>query len=245
MKILFFDLETAPNKAYIWSLWNEVKNMDYVSSPWYVLCWSAKWLGEKEIMSAGVNNSSENDKSIIRKLRKLFDKADVVVAHNAKKFDVRRVNTRFIANGMTPPSSYRVVDTLLEARRSFSFTSNRLNDLGKFFGLGEKIDTGGFELWKQCMAGNKVAWNKMVRYCKNDVVLLEKIYLKLRPYMKQHPNLGIYENRELCPKCGSGEIQNRGYAYTNQCKYQQFVCKNCGAWARGKKALVQGTLANV
>jgi len=150
-KILLFDLETAPNTAYVWSLWNEVRSMDFVTSNWYILCWGAKWLGDKKVMTGAINGTGENDGKIVKDLWKLFDEADIVIAHNAIKFDCRRVNTRFIANGLTPPSPVKVIDTLREAKKHFAFTSNRLNDLGEFLGVGKKIKTGGFELWKKCM----------------------------------------------------------------------------------------------
>ena len=233
--ILFFDLETAPNKAYVWSLWNELRSMDYIASQWYVLCWSAKWLGDKEILSAGIESGSDDDRKIMQKLWKLLDEADIVVAHNGKKFDCRRVNARFIANGMTPSSPYRVVDTLQMAKKHFFFTSNRLNDLGIFLKLGKKVKTGGFELWKKCMEGDRKAWAKMMRYCNQDVKLLEKIYLKLLPFMSGHPNLAVYKDRVVCGKCGNSRVHYRGFAYTNSCKYRRFRCTKCGGWGRDKK----------
>ena len=160
-----------------------------------------------------------------------------MVAHNAVKFDCRRLNTRFIANGMTPPSPYRVVDTLKQAKNVFFFTSNRLNDLGQFFNLGKKVDTGGFELWKNCMKGDKVAWDKMMRYCKQDVRLLERVYKKLLPFMKNHPNIGVYSEEASCTRCGSKQIVHRGYAYTNSGQFKRYVCKSCGGWGRYRQNL--------
>ena len=237
-RILLFDLETAPNIAYVWSLWNEVKSMDFVTSNWYVLCWAAKWLGEKKVLSSGIYNKGENDEKVMKDLWKLLDEADIIIAHNAVKFDCRRVNTRFIANKIAPPSPSIVIDTLKAARKHFFFTSNRLNDLGKFFNVGCKMKTGGFDLWKRCMAGESLAWEKMVKYCKQDVKLLEKVYLKLRPYIKTHPNVGVYRDRTACPRCGSKKIHYRGFAVTQACKYRRFQCKNCGGWGRDKKSVL-------
>lgn len=203
--------------------------MEFVTSNWYVMCWAAKWAGGKEVYHSAINGRSENDKKVMKDLWRLFNEADVVVAHNAVKFDCRRVNTRFIANKIPPPAPYKIVDTLLQARKHFSFTSNRLNDLGKFLGLGEKIDTGGFKLWKQCMNGHKQSWAKMVEYCRRDVVLLEAVYNKLLPYIT-HPSINQSGG---CPKCG-GQVQARGWAYTKAGKYQRVQCKKCGSWGRSR-----------
>jgi len=252
-KILFFDIENAPNTAYIWGLWQETTSEKMVDSTWYMLCWAAKWLGEPKIYSSSLidfpgyySKYPEDDAKILKTLWKLLDAADIVVAHNGKKFDVRKANARFIMNGMTPPSPYKVVDTLEAARKYFYFTSNKLDDLGKYLKVGCKLETGGFELWRQCMRGNKRAWQKMVRYCKNDILLLEKVYLKLRPYMTSHPNLVVYEDseEEKCPKCGSTELKKRGLAYTNVGKYQKYRCVSCGGWCRGKNNLRETKVQN-
>jgi|SRR3972149_8722136 len=245
-KILLFDVENSPNTAYIWSLWTEVVSDDMIESPWYLLCWSAKWLGEDKIMSSSLidfpkdyKKNPEDDKKVLQKLWNLLNEANIVIAHNAKKFDVRKTNARFIMNGMTPPSPYRIIDTLQVARQYFFFTSNKLDNLGKYLGVGEKMDTGGFKLWQDCMRGNRQAWKKMVAYCKNDIVLLEKIYLKLLPYINNHPNLGNYieSDEPLCPKCGSEELNKEGFTHTDVGKYQQYSCKECGGWSRGRQNL--------
>lgn len=240
MKVLLFDIETAPSLAYIWGLWQEVRDMSMVEEDWYVLCWAAKWLGEKKVHSSALTDfkdydkDNKNDKKILEKLWVLLDEADVVIAHNGIKFDRRKINARFIKHGLNPPSPYKTIDTLLVARKEFAFSSNRLNDISKFLGLGQKLDSGGFSTWRACMNGDIKAWNKMVKYCQRDVKQLEKVYLKLRPYIAIHPNAGIYSETEetQCPKCGSCNIQYRGYAYTNLSKFHQFKCNDCGSWGR-------------
>jgi len=246
MKILFFDIETAPNIAYIWGLWTETRSMNFVEQSWYTLCWCAKWIDEKKVYSSALpdfksyKRNPESDKEVMKALWDLLNEADIVIAHNAIKFDVKKVNARFIINGMNPPSPYKVIDTLRVARRYFAFTSNKLNDLGVFLKLGKKLETGGFDLWKKCLRGDKKAWNRMVKYCKTDVTLLEKIYKKLRPYISHHPNLSVYTDDPgaKCPKCDSDKLVKEGVAHTNAGQYQRYSCKDCGGWCRGKKNLL-------
>lgn len=231
-RILLFDLETAPNDAWIWGLWYETRSMEFVKSDWYVLCWSAKWLGSDEILSEGLYSKGKNDKKIMIKLAKLIDEADIIIAHNAVKFDCKKANTRFIINRIKPPSPCKVIDTLIIARQKFAFASNKLGDLGKFLGVGTKKATGGFKLWKKCMDGNKKAWKTMIKYCKQDVTLLEKVYLKIRPYMTNHPNLSVIQDEAVCPKCGSPDVWFRGYYLTSARTYRRFSCKKCTGWGR-------------
>ena len=65
-----------------------------------------------------------------------------------------------------------------------------------------------------------------------DVKLLEQVYLELRAWDNRHPNLGMYYDEIVCPKCGSDNIQMRGFAITSSKKYHRFQCQECGGWGR-------------
>jgi len=245
MKVLLLDIETAPNRAYMWGMWQELRSTKFLISDWFIMCWSAKWLGDKKIMSASVHENPdykkhpEDDKRILIELQKLLNEADIVIAHNGKKFDCKKIRTRLILNDIKPSSPYTILDTLNAARAEFAFTSNRLDDLGEFLKVGRKMDTGGFDLWKDCLDGKISAWKKMVKYCKQDINLLEKVYLKIRPFIKQHPNSSTFLDAEkpMCPKCSSQNIQLQGFGYTTAGKFQRFQCKDCGGWGRHKQNL--------
>lgn len=240
-KILTFDIENCPMQAWIWQQKTEYVPDNMIKKEWIILCWSAKWLGEKKVISSALpdykayyKKNKFCDKKILADLWKLLDEADIVVGHNVKRFDIRKANARFIMNGMKPPSPYKVVDTLQIARNKFMFTGNKLNNLAIYLGLGKKLDTGGFQLWLDCIAGKQTAWKKMVKYCEKDVVLTEKVYLKLLPYITNHPNLANFVNVEdpVCPNCGSDKLHKRGFARTAVQKYQRYQCQSCGAWSR-------------
>ena len=240
MKILLLDIETSPTRAFVWGLFQEVQSTAFIERDWYILCWAAKWLGDKSIHSSSLIDFSdykvghENDRKLLEKLWPLLDEADIVIAHNGISFDRKKIQARFIMNGMKPPSPYRMIDTLLVCRNEFGFTSNKLGDVSKFLKVGQKVDTGGFQLWKDCLDGIKTAWRKMIMYCRTDILLLEKVYLALRPYILLHPNVAMDAVKPCCPKCGSDNIHFRGYKYTNVSKFRQFVCLNsaCGGWGR-------------
>lgn len=228
LKVLLLDIETTPCLAYIWSLWKEVGSTKMVERDWNILCWCAKWLGSKEIMSGKADKT--NDFNCLVELHKLLDEADIVIAQNGDNFDIKKINTRLVMHGFKPPSEFRTIDTLKIARKHFKFTSNRLDDLGQYLGVGKKMDTGGFTLWRDCINGVKGAIEKMVKYCKKDVILLEKVYLKLRPYVKNHPNMGVLKNGVACPKCGSRKVQYRGWNITSKQRKRRLHCRSCGGW---------------
>jgi hypothetical protein len=106
--------------------------------------------------------------------------------------------------------------------------------LGNYLGIGRKAKHEGFSLWKKCMAGDKKSYKDMVKYNKQDVKLLEDIYLKLRPYMKSHPTANI-SPEFVCPVCGGSHIQKRGLAFTNAFMKQRLQCQSCGKWFLGQQ----------
>lgn len=247
MKILVFDIETAPLKSYVWGIWNVNlgHSLNMLESDWFMLTWSAKWLFDDNVMSDKLTSEevlNENDKRITKSLWDLLEEADVVVAHNALKFDIKRINTRFLKNGLTPPMPYQVVDTLIHARRRFNITSNKLDYIGKFLGLGEKLATGGFDLWKRCMQGDSEALTEMETYNIQDVRLLEDVYMTLLPYIKLHPNVGLFvaEDVHTCPSCGSHDLKWEGVYTTYANQYEAFRCGGCGSIGRSRTAKPKG-----
>lgn len=167
----------------------------------------------------------------MRKLYKVLDEADVVIAHNGDSFDIKKINARFIIHKFSPPSPYRTIDTKREAKKIAAFDSNSLNNLGIDLSEGEKIKHRGFDMWEGCMAGKQSDWNDMKRYNKQDVDLLEKVYLRLRPWMKTHPDITDYSKDAIsCPKCNSNKLQKRGIYLVKRGKLTRFQCMGCGGW---------------
>lgn len=242
-KILLVDLETSPLVSFNWGIYEQ--NAIKVVKEWHILCFAYKWLdgGATKVVSLPdfpmYKKNKDNDKEVVKKLHELFDEADIILAQNGDSFDIKKSNARFIYHGFSPPSQYKTIDTLKIARRNFKFTSNKLGDLGEYLGVGKKVSTGGFELWDKCMKGDLKAWSLMKRYCKQDVDLLEKVYLKLRPWSKTHPNLALFNTaeKESCPNCQSDNVQKRGYTPTNAIWYRRFQCQQCTAWFKGTESV--------
>ena len=241
-KILIFDLETAPMQAYVWGRWKQYISLDQTVSEWFIICWSAKWLYSTEVFGDVLTSEeavNEDDSRIVKSLWKLINEADIVVAHNGNKADIPWMNTRFILNNLNPPKPYFSIDTCLVARKQFNFSSNKLDALATYFGLSNKIDTN-FKLWKNCLKGDKEALSYMLEYNKMDVKILEEIYLKLRPWIKNHPNISnITSSRHSCPYCGREELKEiPGKSYfTSVNEYKLYRCNHCKGVSRGKTSI--------
>lgn len=230
-RVLFFDIETTPNLAYVWGKY-EQDVIDY-KKEWGLLSFAWKWQGSKKVHCLSRYTMSE--KELVKYLWEILDQADVVVAHNGADFDVKKARAKFIEYGLKPPTPFKVVDTKLIARSQFKFNSNSLNDLGKLLKLGKKVETGGFQLWLDCMAGKGSAFRKLKKYNKQDVMLLEKVYNKLRAWHPTHPNLSLMEDRPGCPACGSKHMNKRGYTINVKSKVEKLQCQSCGHWSTGKR----------
>lgn len=240
--ILLLDIETAPIMASVWQIWDQNIGLSQIKADWHLLSFGAKWLDKKKIMYEDQSRTKplENDYKLLKSIHGLLNTADIVVAHHGKKFDLPAINARLITNGFPPPSPYKIVDTREIAARNFRFTSNKLEFLSGVLCTKKKLahrKFAGFELWKECLAGNPKAWAEMRRYNIRDVEALEELYLKLRPWQPNAPNYGLYNEDEvhLCPKCGSGNITRNGFICLTAGKYQRYKCGDCGGWSRAPK----------
>ena len=236
-KVLLLDIETAPMKVLSWTLFKPYLSHDNIIKPGFILSWAAKWLFSAEMMSDIVTPKEAvrgDDKRICESIWQLMDDADVILAHNAKNFDIKWLNAEFFIHKMKPPMPYQVIDTLYESRKYFRLPAHRLDYLGKIVARKEKLETS-FDLWIKCMAGEKESLDYMLKYNKEDVVLLEEVYVEQRGWIKSHPNLSLYidADKPVCPNCGSSDLLwEDKYYVTMVSKFAAFRCKNCGAISR-------------
>lgn len=234
-RILLFDIETTPLIGTAWQKYDT--DLLWMMQDWYMLCFAYKWLDERKTHVIAQPDfktyraGSPNDYFVVKRLHELFSEADIIIAHNGNAFDVRKAMARFIYHRLGPPAPSLQVDTLKMARKYFSFTSNKLDDLGEYLSLGRKLHTDK-DLWRSCMNGDMKAWKRMKRYNQQDVRLLERVYLTLLPYDSGHPNRANIEGRpEACPRCGvEGQMWAAGFRISKTARYQRFQCKNCASY---------------
>jgi len=233
-KVLLIDIETAPIEAHVWQLFDQNVGLNQIVKDWSVLSWSAKWLGKKTVYYEDVSKqkNKRDDSKILKGIWKLMDEADIIVGQNSTSFDVKKLNARFVINGMTPPSGYRQQDTRRMAKKIFGFTSNKLEYMAdklctKYKKLKHK-NFAGHELWTECLKGNKKAWREMQLYNKHDVLATEELYNKLKAW-DNTINFDVFRNDEqnLCD-CGHPAFRKWGFRFTNGGKFQRLKCKACG-----------------
>lgn len=248
-KIVTLDIETAPLAGWVWGTFKQFLSQEQIICDWSLLSYSAKWLHSKKLLYSDNRGKGaslvtqdtgvRDDVSLLMDLWKILDEADIVVMQNGVKFDKRKINARFLLLGMPPPSPYYVVDTMLVARSVAAFTSNRLAWLSAYLTDVPKDkhkEFPGFELWVECLKDNVRAWNCMRKYNRRDIVATEQVYLKLLPWIENHPNVSAYDDDTTvrCGRCGSTELVKDGWRRTNIGQYQKYKCTSCGGYARDR-----------
>ena len=233
MKILALDIETRPNVALVWDLWSSAPvPPQAVTEATTMLCWAAKWIGDPTVHFRSTFH--DNEKKMVKEIWKLLGEADAVVHYNGSKFDIPYLNMEFVRHKLGPPSPYKQIDLYKFVKKSFSFPSKKLVYVSREFGLEGKIEHEGFALWKKCIDKDPDAWTRMRKYNIRDVELLEDLYTKLRPWGYGLPSYGAMSGTDVCPACGSDQLQRRGWEYTKTGRYQRYFCK-CGKWSRATK----------
>lgn len=236
-RILLLDLETFPNLSWTWGKYDQ--NVIRFKQQTCLATYAAKWLGGSEVFAKalpdfkGYRPGSYNDAKLVKDLWLLINEADIVVTHNGDQFDIKVFQARFIFHGLKPPKPFKTVDTKKAVKRVARFNSNKLDDLCSLLEHEKKIKTD-FDLWEGCINGDPASWALMVKYNKKDILLLEKLYLRLRPWISNHPNFTVV-NRSTCPKCNSRNVTYRGFAITQSRRYRRFQCNDCAGWGRSVK----------
>lgn len=247
MRLLCLDLETQPNIAHVWALFNQNISLNQVQAFGEVICFAAKWVGQPGMIFKSVFHDGKE--AMLEHAHRLLSEADAVITWNGKSFDIPHLQREFLEAGMPPPPPTTHIDLMLAVKKQFRFTSNKLQHVSTRLGLSGKVQHEGHTLWVRCMAGDQKAWAAMRRYNKQDVALLEELYEKLQPWVPNHPNValrhGVAVDIPSCPACGCTELIRRGFSYTAMGQFQRLVCSRCGKWSRDNKRVGAVTVTEV
>ncbi len=240
-KAVVFDIESLPIRALVWKVWDENVYPEQVLQGSCVLSWTGKTLNSSRVYGDILTSreaKEHDDENIVKSAWGYLNGKDIIIGHNLKRYDMKELNTRFIYYGLQPLSQYQTIDTYLVAKQNFAFERNSLKYINSYLGIRQKIENEGFSLWKRCDAGDVSALKEMYDYNIGDIFATEELYYKLRPFIKNHPNLALwYPDIEelMCSNCGSTNLIENGFALGN--KYQSYRCE-CGAICRSTKDLL-------
>lgn len=249
-KIAIIDVETSLMLGYFFGTFKQNISLEAIKQDWNMLSFAAKWHGSPAVLYQDLSHQKNpiNDRKLCTSLHRILREADVVVAHNGKRFDMKKIRARMAHNRMSPIPNVRVIDTLLESRKQFGFTSHKLAYLSEKFGengerKGEHLKFPGLKLWLECQSGNPEAWAEMKEYNVPDVTTLEAVYNELRGWFQGAQNLAVFTpallDGKVCPNCGSTDVKmERGkYVHTQVSIFQRYHCGSCGGYSRGRNQI--------
>lgn len=246
-RIILWDVENSHNLAAIFQL----KQNDYVPAENIVrekslICAAWKTLGEKTVHAVSRLDNPKlfakdphDDAHVLKVLHGVLSGADILIAHNGDQFDLPLTKGRMLVHGLSPLPPILSIDTLKVARKQFLLNANNLNYLGNLLKVGGKKPTKQ-GLWLKVLQGDAGAIRQMVAYNKEDVRLLERVFLKLQPHISDHTNRQLFgtsgHGRLECPRCGSADVQSRGVHRACTQVYNRFQCQTCSGWFRERRA---------
>jgi hypothetical protein len=248
-KIGIIDIETSPLLSQTWGLWQQNVGLNQIEREWVILSFCVMPLHGKrkdiEYLDTSTASTPTDDSAVVQRLWEVLNEYDILVAHNGKRFDYKKIRARLILEGYKPHSPVKIEDTLELAKRAAAFTSNKLAWLSDKMSDTPKeshTEFPGHELWVECLKGNPRAWKVMRRYNIRDIVSLKDVYLRLRPWSTGTINMAVYDSEDdtmRCPVCGSDNIYEEGVAFTQTGQYKRFHCyaDGCGAWSRSRYTL--------
>jgi len=204
-KRLFFDIETSPCLGWFWRPSFNTNILPHqVIEDAKIICISYKWEGEDKIHN--LNWSQDQcDKKMLQDFVKVLNKADEIIGHNSDRFDEKWLRTRAVFHRIPMLPKYRSLDTLKKARSGFNFPSNKLDEIGKYLGVGRKIENEK-DLWgKVWRMNDRKALKRMVKYCDQDVILLEDVFFVMNSYIFNNNNFTVLKGGDKwqCPDCSS------------------------------------------
>lgn len=252
INILAFDIETLPMIASTFRLFKANIRQESIIENTAIFCASWRMVDQfgnpkSPIQSVTIlddpkrfNKNIYDDEHVVRKLKDALEAADVYLFQNGAAFDLKHFNTRALNHGLSPVSQKQCIDTLKQARKHFRFDSNKLDFMGRFLRQGEKMDTGGMELWDNIIQSKYPPVGKQAdkdltiksiqyaeKYCRQDVNLLIKVYKQLRPHITL-PNFSIYLGKVIaCNFCGGQDFKPYGFRYNHSNMYRRYWCNTC------------------
>ena len=251
MKILAYDVENLPMITNTWGLFGQNINHKNIIEHASIISVAWGFVGETKINLTSIADCKSrlerniyDDYHPVAQFHKVLNSNEefVLLAHNGDQFDTKKLNTAFLRHNLPPVNPRQSIDTLKEARRLFRIDSNRLDYIARFLGVGEKMDTGGQDLWNNILQWkypeygtkpNKAlalsALTYMGKYNKHDIVILKRVFEKMRNRIKI-PNALLYSPQAgslRCPDCLGAKFVTKGFRYTGISKIPRYRCLSC------------------
>jgi len=227
-KVLFFDIESTNLNAPFGT----------------ILCIGYKFLDDPKVHIPTIIDHSKNgmldDRGLVERFSTVWNWSDYTCGHYAQRFDLPMIQSKLIKYGLPPLAPKPLIDTWRVARDNLKMHSNRLGAIAEYLGCETSKSPITFDDWLRAAHGDKKSLKYIVEHCRLDVLVLEEVFLKLRPLIKNEPARALFIEQPTdallgnCIACGSDRLVRQGFKVTRTCRRQQFQCQSCGKWQQSK-----------
>ncbi len=239
--ILFYDIETAPLKAWVWQCGKQVlrhHQLDKDHNQPRIICVTYSWLNENRVHCIDWGYEEQSTAKVVVEFDEIIKQADMTIGKNSNRFDTKMINAARMLNGLPGiPEWTKYTDDLeVQMRRYFRLPSQSLDYISQQLGLGGKIKME-FQDWIDIVEKNdngKKAFAKMLKYGKKDTADLKTIWKRLSEHFDSKWDQAEYLGERLSCKhmdCGSKNLYMNGTRISGKTTYQMYNCSDCKRYA--------------
>lgn len=233
-RIIAWDLETTDLNANIG----------------HVLCVGWKVIGQKKVNLVKIDefqlfdSDPTDDYAVVKEAGEVLRNADGFITWYGGGFDIPFLNSRLLYHNLPPlppMTSSTHIDGWRIARYKLKLNSNRLATVSTFFGVEEKTVIS-WRKWERAAAGHRPSLRYVFDHCRQDIIVLEQVYEKIKILWPQHMNVNVITDRKnACPSCGKKNNFRKGGRNIAAVGWsQRYQCKSCGKWSCGTRQTTRG-----
>ena len=237
VRVLFYDIETSPIKAWVWRVGKQVIRHHQLDDEYNlsgIICVGYKWNDRNPAKVIGWDYSEQDSERVIERFDKIAEKADIVIGKNSDRFDVKHLNTQRMIAGLPglPNWLNNTDDVERQFRKNFYFPSYSLDYLSKTLLKNKGKNDMRFDDWINIVnQKSRSSYRKMLDYCKKDVEDTAKLWNYANAHFKPKFNMATFNRDICCRTCGSNRIKKNGTRPRGKTTYQMFFCNNHGGYA--------------
>ncbi len=125
-----------------------------------------------------------NDKQLVVDISKEIENFDVICHYNGDAFDLPFLDTRLAIHGLHKRVSLiHSIDLLPIIKKKMRLHSNRLDTVSHALGLSEEKTKILPQVWQRASHGSKKDLDYIVEHCQKDVIVLEEVFKRLKPFI--------------------------------------------------------------
>ncbi len=153
----------------------------------FMLTWSIKRFGGNVASDYVRESDFDNwnfDKRITKSIINEMKKYNILYTYYGSRFDIPFIRSRALKYHLSFPIQNQIIhrDLYYIIRNKLALPNNSLRAVTHFLGINGKTDLSS-DMWTKAAYGDRKSIKYILYHNIKDVEILEKLYIKVRPYM--------------------------------------------------------------